>query len=125
MTSNRLRMGDIGQKMSNTGRRILAAFLYMRKRHRQDSAAFTKARTPMLRSKPLLLTAVFLSGFMPAPAFPSLELEDCRISAGPAFPGIKARCGTLLRPENPDDAGSPEIEIAVAVVPALDIKPEQ
>jgi pimeloyl-ACP methyl ester carboxylesterase len=79
----------------------------------------------MLRSKPLLLTAVFLSGFMPAPAFPSLELEDCRISAGPAFPGIKARCGTLLRPENPDDAGSPEIEIAVAVVPALDLKPEQ
>ena len=78
----------------------------------------------MLRSKPLLLTAVLVLG--PAPATPAsaLELADCRISAGPAFPGIKARCGTLLRPENPDDAGSPEIEIAVAVVPALDLKPE-
>ncbi len=78
----------------------------------------------MLRSNQLFLTAIFLLGFMPAFASPALELEDCRISAGPAFPGIKARCGTMLRPENPDDAGSPAIEIAVAVVPALDLKPE-
>ena len=61
-----------------------------------------------------------LYGLVPASAAPALELEDCRISAGPAFPGIKARCGTMLRPENPDDAGSEEIEIAVAVVPALE-----
>ena len=54
----------------------------------------------------------------------ALELEECRISAGPAFPGIKARCGTMLRPENPDDPESQEIEIAVAVVPALDLTPE-
>ncbi len=78
----------------------------------------------MLRSKPLLLTTVFLLGSIPAFAAPALELDDCRISAGPAFPGINARCGTLLRPENPEDAGSPEIEIAVAVVPALDLEPE-
>jgi len=54
----------------------------------------------------------------------ALSLEDCRISAGPGYPGIKARCGTLLRPENPDDPGSPEIEIRVAVVPALNLNPE-
>ena len=54
----------------------------------------------------------------------ALELEDCRVSAGPAFPGIKARCGILLRPENPADTGSASIEISVAVVPALTLKPE-
>lgn len=54
----------------------------------------------------------------------ALELEDCRISAGPAFPGIKARCGTMLRPENPADPDSPDIELSVAVVPALSLEPE-
>ncbi len=54
----------------------------------------------------------------------TLTLEDCRISAGPGSPGIKARCGTMLRPENPEDPGSPEIELRVAVVPALNLNPE-
>jgi pimeloyl-ACP methyl ester carboxylesterase len=54
----------------------------------------------------------------------ALELEDCRISAGPAYPGIKARCGTMLRPENPADPDSVEIELSVAVVPALSLEPE-
>lgn len=76
----------------------------------------------MFRSISVFLTAAVLLGLAPAAA--ALELEDCRVSAGPAFPGIKARCGTLLRPENPDDPGSPVIELAVAVVPALDLKPE-
>ena len=79
---------------------------------------------PMLRGKHSHLIAVCVLCLMPALAPSALELEDCRISAGPAFPGITARCGTMLRPENPDDDGSPEIEIAVAVVPALDLKPE-
>ena len=69
-----------------------------------------------------VLSGLFLFGL--APGAPALELEDCRISAGPAFPGIKARCGTMLRPQNPADADSPDIEISVAVVPALDLKPE-
>jgi pimeloyl-ACP methyl ester carboxylesterase len=94
----------------------------MRKLHRQDNAAFTTTRISMPRSSSALLTALLLIGS--APAATALELTDCRISAGPAFPGIKARCGTMLRPENPDDAASPEIEIAVAVVPALDLNPE-
>jgi pimeloyl-ACP methyl ester carboxylesterase len=53
-----------------------------------------------------------------------LALEDCRISAKPGQAGVKARCGTMLRPENPDDPGSGQIEIRVAVVPALNLNPE-
>ena len=53
-----------------------------------------------------------------------LVLEDCRINAGPGMPGVKARCGTMLRPENPADPDSTEIEIRVAVVPALNLSPE-
>ena len=54
----------------------------------------------------------------------SLALEECRISAGPGYPGIKARCGTLQRPLNPADPDSPPIELRVAVVPALNLSPE-
>ena len=54
----------------------------------------------------------------------TLALEDCRISAGPGHPGIKARCGTMLRPENPADPDSGEIEVRVAVVAALNLSPE-
>ena len=59
-----------------------------------------------------------------APASLALELEDCRISIGPGYPGTKARCGTMLRPENPADPDSPEIEVRVAVVSALNLSPE-
>jgi pimeloyl-ACP methyl ester carboxylesterase len=55
---------------------------------------------------------------------PELALEDCRIRAGRGYPGIKARCGTLERHENPDDPNSPLLELFVAVVPALTLEPE-
>ena len=76
----------------------------------------------------LLLVALFLGG-MPAIAQESggsqpLALEDCRIRAGEGFPGIKARCGTLLRPEDPANPDSPMLELYVAVVPALSLEPE-
>jgi pimeloyl-ACP methyl ester carboxylesterase len=54
----------------------------------------------------------------------ALELKDCRISAGPSFPSLKARCGTFERPENPDDPESPMLELRVAVVPALNLEPQ-
>lgn len=54
----------------------------------------------------------------------ALELEDCRIHAGPGYPGIKARCGSFERPENPDDPGSARILLNVAVVAALSLEPE-
>ncbi len=53
----------------------------------------------------------------------TLELEDCRISAGPAFQGINARCATMERPENPDDPDGATITLKVAVIPALDLDP--
>ncbi len=79
--------------------------------------------------KHLSVLAVVLLAAMPADARqnvaqPTLELEDCRIRAGRGFPGIKARCGTLQRHENPDDANSPLLELFVAVVPALTLEPE-
>ena len=67
------------------------------------------------------LSAAFSQG--PAPT-PTLALEDCRIRAGEGFPGIKARCGKLQRPENPADPESSVLELFVAVVPALNLEPE-
>jgi len=55
--------------------------------------------------------------------FAGIELGDCRISAGPGFPGIKARCGSLWRHEDPTDPGSTMLELKVAVVPALSLEP--
>jgi pimeloyl-ACP methyl ester carboxylesterase len=69
----------------------------------------------------LALGLLAVAGTAPAQA---LDLEDCRISIGPGYPGTKARCGTMLRPENPADPDSPDIEIRVAVVPALNLTPE-
>ena len=48
----------------------------------------------------------------------ALELKDCRISAGPAFPGIKARCGRFERPLNPHEPAAGSIGLSMAVVPA-------
>lgn len=53
-----------------------------------------------------------------------LELTDCRISAGPGARSMKARCGTLKRPLDPTGAVAGEIELRVAVVPALNLTPQ-
>ena len=58
-----------------------------------------------------------------AVAEPTLLLEDCRIRAGRGMPGIKARCGTLQRPEDPGRPDSSLLELFVAVVPALTLEP--
>lgn len=75
----------------------------------------------MLRTGALVLTTLLFG--VSSQGASALELEECRISAGPAFPGIKARCGILERPENPDDPESPVLAIRVAVVPALNLQP--
>ena len=71
-----------------------------------------------------VLTLLILCSPLAGISAAELELQDCRINAGPGYPGIKARCGTLLRPLDPDDAASLQIELRVAVVPALDLNPE-
>ena len=71
-----------------------------------------------------LVLAATLSLALPAAAETRLDLADCRISGGPGFPSIKARCGTLARPLNPAEPDAGSIDIRVAVVPALDLTPE-
>ena len=53
-----------------------------------------------------------------------LELTDCRINAGPGTSSMKARCATLVRPLDPSGEEPGEIELRVAVVPALNLTPE-
>ena len=76
----------------------------------------------MFRLSALALLLAIASAATPTAS--ALELSDCRINAGPGYPGIKARCGTLLRPLNPADPASGDIELRVAVVPALNLSPE-
>ena len=66
---------------------------------------------------------LFCVSALPA-ARAELVLEECRIRGGPGFPGIKARCGTLERHEDPSDPASPLLALSVAVVPALSLEPE-
>ena len=75
----------------------------------------------MIRYTVVLLTGLILSA---AGQAQSLELADCRISAGPGAPSMKARCGTLLRPLDPTGVVPGQIELRVAVVPALNLTPE-
>jgi len=75
----------------------------------------------MTRYSVLLAALAFAA---PAAANDDFELSDCRISAGPGFDSIKARCGTLERPLDPSEPARGSIGLAVAVVPALDLTPE-
>ena len=68
----------------------------------------------------LLLAGSAAQGQSPAP----LELSECRISAGPGYPGIEARCGTLTRPLDPSNPDRGAIDLNIAVVPALSLEPE-
>ncbi len=68
--------------------------------------------------------AVLFALLLPAPAQAQLEFEDCRIHAGPGYPGIKARCADFERPLDPSAAGSPTITLFVAVIPALTLEPQ-
>jgi pimeloyl-ACP methyl ester carboxylesterase len=75
----------------------------------------------MIRITLVVLAALSVTSLLSAQ---TLELEDCRINAGPGSPSIKARCGTLTRPLDPSEEVPGEIELRVAVVPALNLTPE-
>ncbi|MGI9222422.1 MAG: alpha/beta hydrolase [Woeseiaceae bacterium] len=73
----------------------------------------------------VLLGFLLLAGTATAQSGPAatLELTDCRISAGPGSPGIAARCGNFVRPLDPGDESLGSIELKVAVIPALTLEP--
>ena len=85
--------------------------------------------------RPVLLGLLLLAGPLLSPPGTaqtepqaSLKLTDCRISSGPGAPRIAARCGTFVRPLDPDEPGSGDnglgtIDLRVAVVPALSLEP--
>ena len=77
----------------------------------QDSAFASPTGRHAQNSRPYAVRRYLPCCRLPARERQALTLEDCRISAGPGYPGIKARCGTMLRPENPADPDSPEIEL--------------
>ncbi len=77
--------------------------------------------------KTLLVLSLSLAGQLGMADDASVEpllLHECRISAGPGAPSLKARCATMTRPLDPSGAASGDIELRVAVVPALNLTPE-
>ena len=62
--------------------------------------------------------------FWTSTAAQPVEFEDCRISAGPGMRSVQARCTTLARPLDPSGEVEGEIELRIAVVPALDLAPK-
>ena len=53
----------------------------------------------------------------------SITLEDCALSS-PSGEQVDARCGTLMIPEDRSDPGGRQIELHVAVIPAIKRNPE-
>ncbi len=67
------------------------------------------------------LLAAFLLGALLCPEFLEAKpvLEPCRISDRDGLVSVAARCGKLALAEDPDDPEGPQIELAIAVVPAI------
>ncbi len=64
---------------------------------------------------------IWLFGLPSASA--ELETSDCRLSER-WLPSVAAQCGYLTVAENPDDPEGPEVELFVAIVPALSEAPQ-
>ncbi len=67
------------------------------------------------------LLAAFLLGALLCPGFLEAKpvLKPCRISDSDGLVSVAARCGKLAVAEDPDDPKGPQIELAIAVVPAI------
>lgn len=77
----------------------------------------------MIPIRTLAFVAALAAASLSAADAQTIELEECRINAGPAYPGIKARCGRFVRPEDPSRPDGPTLDLHVAVVPALSLEP--
>lgn len=61
----------------------------------------------------------------PAPdGGPAVALADCQLTMPGLDVTVSARCGTLTVPENPADPGGRQIDLNVAVVPAVSRNPQ-
>ena len=78
---------------------------------------------PMRVQVPWLVAWIFCSAIRAASADSPLQLADCRLESAVAGGSIAARCGVYRVRENRDDPQSKELQLHVAVIPALRLKP--
>lgn len=82
-------------------------------------------KPPSPRRRPRLLLALAAAGIVaaaPAPAAPAhIAFGDCRLEHA-GLGSLAARCGRLAVPENPAEPGGRQIELAVALIPTLDVR---
>ncbi len=76
---------------------------------------------PILAPFALVVPLLAPPASMAAPAT-RVTLSDCRLPAPGGASSVPARCGHLEVAENPGDPGGRKIVLAVAVVPALDVR---
>lgn len=70
-----------------------------------------------------LLGALLSCGAISAFAAP-LELQECRLQSAMTRGAATARCGRFVVRENRDDSASRQLQIHVAVIPALRLRPQ-
>ena len=70
-----------------------------------------------------LVAWIFCSAIGAAFADEPLRLADCRLESAAAGGSVAARCGQYRVRENRDDPQSKELQLQVAVIPALRLKP--
>ena len=66
---------------------------------------------------------IFCSAIGAASADEPLRLTECRLESSAAGGSVAARCGEYRVRENRDDQHSKELQLHVAVIPALRLKP--
>jgi pimeloyl-ACP methyl ester carboxylesterase len=72
---------------------------------------------------PWLVAWIFCSAIRAASADSPLQLDDCRLESAVAGGSVAARCGWYHMREDRDDPHSKELQLHVAVIPALRLKP--
>jgi pimeloyl-ACP methyl ester carboxylesterase len=72
---------------------------------------------------PWLVAWIFCSAIRAASADEPLRLDDCRLESAATGGSVAARCGSYRVHENRDDPQGKELQLHVAVIPALRLKP--